>query len=171
MLARAVASHYGHPGLARSHSHAQQVGHAAHHLLTANGTEQAVDRPTVGSLDECRGQSRTARKAAAAAVGTGKHLLHLPQAGIFFDGKLLGYEKQHQRCNQRDGSKYQDCNQHKIHNTFFICFSYRPMISVVLSASVVHVGSRAAEWCQRGDFSSWNITCRLILSRSSQTTR
>ena len=118
--ASAITSHYGHLGIAIGNSHAQQVGHLAHDVGTANGAVQPLQAAGVGTLDKGVGHTPTAGKAAAAAVGTGQQLSNLGDAGVFINSKFLGGGKQHQRCYQADGSKHNHCNPDKIHKCFVL---------------------------------------------------
>jgi hypothetical protein len=117
-----VTSDNGNFGLAISNSHTKKVGHLAHHVGTTNRTVQSVDAPVVGTFYQGVGHSATTGETTSAAVGTRQHLVDLRNAGIFEDSKLLGTDEQHDGCDESDASKYNDCNQDKIHNSYLFYF-------------------------------------------------
>ena len=121
-LARSVTPYYGHHRFRVGNGHAQQVGHFAHYLTTADGTLQPVETAGVGTLDERIGQTATTGKAATTTVGTGQRLGDLCDARVLKDGKFLGADIQHEGGYQTDASQYCYCNQNEIHNLFVYCF-------------------------------------------------
>ena len=122
ILAGAVTSDNGNLGLAIGNSHTKEVGHLTHHVGTTNRTVQSVDAPAVGTFYQGVGHSATTGETTSAAVGTRQHLVDLRNAGIFEDSKLLGTDEQHDGCDESDASKYNDCNQDKIHNSYLFYF-------------------------------------------------
>ena len=89
-LAGAVAAHHGDLRRRSHHGHALDLGHFLHHLLTAHGAIQPVERL---SLKARVGKAAAARESAATAVGARQGFLYLPDARIFMHLEFLRYRK------------------------------------------------------------------------------
>ena len=120
MLARAITTNHSHLCLCVSHSQTQEISYLAHHVGTTYRTHQPIDATCISTLDQRCSHTGTSGKTATTTVGTRKEFTHLSQSRVFFDGKLLRYSEEHQCCNQRNGTEYQDRNQNKIHNNLYL---------------------------------------------------
>jgi hypothetical protein len=120
MLAGSVTSHYSHHRLAICYSKSKQVGYFPHSLGSAHGTHQSVKTSGVGTLNKCVGHTATSRETTSSAIGTRQQFAYLRNAWILIDSKLLGGGKKHDSSYQSDSSKYNYCNQDKIHKYFYL---------------------------------------------------
>jgi hypothetical protein len=120
MLAGSVTSHYSHHRLAICYGKSKQVGHLSHSLGSAYWTHQSVKTSSIGTLHKCVGHTATTWETASSTIGTRQQFAHLCDAWILIDSKLLGGGKKHDSSYQSDSSKYNYCNQDKIHKYFYL---------------------------------------------------
>jgi hypothetical protein len=120
MLAGSVTSHYSHHRLAIRDAKSKQVGYLTHRLGSAYRTHQSVEATSIGTLNKCVGHTATTGKTTSTAIGTRQQFAHLRDAWILIDSKLLGGGKKHDSSYQSDSSKYNYCNQDKIHKYLYL---------------------------------------------------
>jgi hypothetical protein len=120
MLAGSVTSHYSHHRLAICNDHSKQVGYLTHGFSAANGAHKSVKASGIGTLHECIGHTATTWESTSSTIGTRQQFANLRNAWILIDSKLLGGGKKHDSSYQSDSSKYNYCNQDKIHKYFYL---------------------------------------------------
>jgi hypothetical protein len=120
MLAGSVTSHYSYHRLAIRDGKSKQVGYLTHRLGSANRTHQPVKTSCIGTLHESVGHTATSWESASSTIGTRQQFAYLRDARILIDSKLLGGGKKHDSSYQSDSSKYNYCNQDKIHKYFYL---------------------------------------------------